>query len=144
MSFKAVETELHTKEYALNRVSVGYRRPPQNGKRGTEKVFEVKPRLKIGVPRTIAGRFDPTQRYDLLFGTGPDAGKTRVAVAVNGCGRYGRAGLGGGVFKFGYVPALSMDAAEKEFVDFLVLDPAQHDGAVLELFGPAWLRDADR
>ena len=66
----------------------------------------------------IAENFKPkaNQRYALQVGTGADVGKARIEPITAG-GVTPSIVKGGVTFRFGYVPMLGSDAAEKEFIE---------------------------
>lgn len=92
------------------------------------------PVLIIGIPKTVMGDFKAKkeQPFALSIGKGADAGKARISPATDGvAAKHLKGGL---VFRFGYVPMLGSDAAEKEFV------PVKYTGGNFELDLPAWFK----
>ena len=73
------------------------------------------------------------QPFTLSVGTGTDAGKARISPAVKGV--VPTHFLHGLVFRFGYVPMLGTDAAEKEFVAVKAIGK---DGFEIDL--PPWFK----
>lgn len=92
------------------------------------------PRLIIGIPRGILGNFKPNKDklYELHVGTGKDAGKARIIP--------GGAGVAPStlkycvVFRFGFVPMLGDEIADKEFINGRAID----GGYEIDL--PAWFK----
>lgn len=132
-----------TSEAKAALVSVSYARPQG---RGGDKAR--RPRLVIGVPGAVLEglKIPADQRFVFAIGSGKDAGKARIVMAADGpaslrrIDRHGPKGNGGGVFRFGHVPALGTDAAVKEFVASRILDPKKEGGAVIEIDCPPWLK----
>lgn len=111
-----------------SRASISYKRPGK-GLRGP-----AQPRLVIGLPLTICKdfKFGDKQRFALQVGDGADKGKGRIVLAPVGVPA--RILKGGAVFRFGYVPMLGEDAAEKEFVE------AQPIKDGFEIVLPPWFK----
>lgn len=110
------------------RASISYRK--SDTKHGRSK----NPKLIVGIPKAISGDFKPkaTQLFNMLIGHGADAGKARILPATDGV----KPTLlkGGAIFRFGFVPMLGQDAAEKDFV------AVKTHGAGFELELPAWFK----
>lgn len=94
------------------------------------------PKLIIGIPKLAMGSFkyDGKQVFQILIGNGEDVGKARIQPAT-GTGAAARALKGGLVFRFGYVPMLGDDSAEKEFVSVKALT-----NNAFEIVLPAWFK----
>ena len=114
--------------------SISYRR--SSSKRGGGR-----PRLVIGLPRAVCDGavIKPGQLFTLQLGTGDDAGKGRIVPTTSG-GVQCKLLKGGAVFRFGFVPMLGTDAAEKEFVAVRQL-PKSTGGFEVDL--PAWFKADD-
>lgn len=110
------------------RASMSYRRNRRSKLRGM-------PNLVIGIPKCLAGDTVKSGDYfRILLGDGDDAGKARIA-RCNGGGDDAAAATvlrGSVVLRFGHVPILGADAAEKETIELHLVD----DGFELEL--PKW------
>ncbi len=109
--------------------SISYRK--NTTKHGRSK----NPKLIIGIPKTAMGDFKAKkeQAFSLSLGIGDDAGKARILATAHG-GVLATHLKGGIVFRFGYVPMLGQDAAEKEFVAVKSIG----DGFEIDL--PAWFK----
>jgi hypothetical protein len=107
-------------------VSISYRR--NNTKNGRSK----NPTLIVGVP--MASGFKPkgNQTFGFFVGSGADAGKAAIRPHADGVTASGF--KNGFVLRFGFVPALGYDAADKEFVKF----QATTDSLSIAL--PAWFK----
>jgi hypothetical protein len=108
MAFETLPTIAAPAKDAM--ASISYRLP--FSKHGRSKT----PRLIIGIPGPIAGNFKPkaSQLFALQIGDGSDQGKARIVEAGEGVSP--RMLRGGAAFRFGYVPVLGQNAAEKEYV----------------------------
>lgn len=108
--------------------SISYRRI------GTRNGRSKMPKLIIGLPAAVLTGFKPkeSQLFTLQVGSGADAGKARIVPATEGVKAMVR--RGGATFRFGYVPMLGDDQAEKEFVAV----KATKDG--FEIVLPAWFK----
>lgn len=124
-----------TKPAKESRPSISYMRfrspkDPDNMKKRLPKLF-------IGIPKGMLSGFKPKQGelYEFYVGTGKDAGKARIVP--------GKAGISACVlkhavaFRFGYVPMLGDEIADKEFVDGVAIDGG------FELTLPAWFKPSE-
>jgi hypothetical protein len=77
------------------------------------------PRLLISIPRAFTDGMTITKgdRYVLLVGDGDDTGKARLLRSTNGDGSKVQVFSGCVSLRFGFVPMLGHDAAEKEDID---------------------------
>jgi hypothetical protein len=77
------------------------------------------PRLLITIPKAFTGGMDIKKgdHFVLLIGDGPDTGKARLIRSENGEGSRVAIFSGAVSMRFGFVPMLGHDAAEKEDVD---------------------------
>jgi len=77
------------------------------------------PRLLISIPRSFTQgmKINKGDRYILMIGDGDDAGKARLLKSPNGEGSRVQVFSGCVSLRFGYVPMLGHDAAEKEEID---------------------------
>jgi len=77
------------------------------------------PKLVISIPKHFTEGVTVVKgdRYVLMIGDGDDAGKARVMKSSNGEGSKVQVFSGCISLRFGYVPMLGHDAAEKEDVD---------------------------
>ena len=92
------------------------------------------PRLIVTIPRAMLGAFKPkeTALYEIHLGTGKDTGKARIlpgaaGVAPSMCRYY----IG---FRFGFVPVLGDEIADRESVEGRPVD----GGFEIDL--PAWFK----
>ncbi len=131
MSFEVVETEPKPRNSSRNiSATISYRRSKR------AKVH-VRPSLTIGIPKAVIDEalgLKPSQFFVLTVGSGSDSGKARL-IPADGLGVAVQIGVrGGATFRFGYVPYLGDDAAEKEFIGVRI----HNDGFELDL--PAWFK----
>jgi hypothetical protein len=93
------------------------------------------PRLIICLPAMVNnGMIKKNDRVGLLIGTGNDTGKARL-VKDNGGAAVAHVLRGGGILlRFGYVPMLGADAAEREELDFRAV------GGNFEFDLPLWFK----
>ncbi|MBN8965845.1 MAG: hypothetical protein J0H89_10810 [Rhizobiales bacterium] len=110
--------------------SISYR------KNATKLGRSKNPVLIIGIPKTAMGEFKAKkeQTFIIAVGAGVDAGKARILPDTSD-GVLAKHLKGGLVFRFGYVPMLGEDSAEKEFVPVKALGK---DGFEITL--PAWFK----
>ena len=93
------------------------------------------PRLIICLPATINnGNIRKNDRVALLVGTGADEGKARLLKGNSGAAIAHLLRGGGVLLRFGYVPMLGLDQAEREQLDF------RADGDGFEFDLPAWFK----
>lgn len=93
------------------------------------------PRLIIGIPAAVVnggGKLKANATFALKVGTGADKGKARILPAPEGV--TARLLKGGITFRFGYLPMLGTDQAEREFVEARSID----GGFEIDL--PAWFK----
>jgi hypothetical protein len=92
------------------------------------------PRLIICVPRSLNnGSIERNDRISLLIGTGSDAGKAKLAKAKDGA--LARVLRGGAILlRFGYVPMLGIDPAEREAIE------VRPNGDGFEFDLPPWFK----
>lgn len=133
MPFQAIETV--TKTAKATQASISYMRVTHaDAKRDRPRPL---PRLIVGIPRGILGAFKPhkDKLYEFHVGTGKDAGKARIVLGVNGVTpsvlKHFIA------FRFGYVPMLGDEIADKEFVNGRAID----GGYEIDL--PAWFKPSE-
>jgi hypothetical protein len=93
------------------------------------------PRLIICLPAMVNnGTIKKHDRVGLLIGTSGDTGKARL-VKSNGGAALAHTLRGGAILlRFGYVPMLGLDSAEREELDFRV------NGEGFEFDLPTWFR----
>jgi hypothetical protein len=94
------------------------------------------PRLLISIPKffTEGMTIKKGDRYELLIGDGADAGKARLIKSENGEGSRVQVFSGCVSLRFGFVPMLGHDAAEKEDIEV-----RQCDGG-FEIDLPKWFQ----
>lgn len=128
MPFVPVETVQGASNAVLT--SISYRRPWRKNKSA-----EILPRLVIGIPKALAGGFTVavTDRFAINLGTGCDAGKVHIVRSSTGGGT-AKEFKGAVTFRFGFIPMLGSDAAEKEFV----ISKPIRDGFEITL--PPWFK----
>lgn len=81
-----------------------------------KKSGRADPHLIVAIPKAIAnGSVQPGDCYQLQLGSGDDAGKARLVKDKYGI--IAHVLRGGVTIRFGYVPRLGHDAAEKEEID---------------------------
>lgn len=96
------------------------------------------PHNKSSTPKKDAqvGKLTPGL-WSFMVGTGTDAGKARIMPSATGVhGRMLKAGAM--AFRFGYVPMLGKDAAEKEFVEVRAVMSDKGQGFEIDL--PPWFK----
>lgn len=83
----------------------------------TKKGRGKPPRLLIAIPTTVSGAFAPKSNdtFEFHIGTGEDIGKARIMPGRDGV--IPTHFMHAWVFRFGFVPLLGHDAADKEQVD---------------------------
>jgi hypothetical protein len=93
------------------------------------------PRLIICLPTIVNnGAIQKNDRVNLLIGTGSDEGRARLTKAKSeGALAYMMRG-GAILLRFGYVPMLGLDAAEREQLEF------RANGEGFEFDLPAWFK----
>lgn len=126
--------------------SISYRRA-EIGKK-----LNPHPKLIVGIPAkycphnkaSTPGKKDAAKvgsmtpgLWSFMVGTGTDAGKARIMPSATGVhGRILRAGSM--AFRFGFVPMLGKDAADKEFVDVRTVMSDKGMGFEIDL--PPWFK----
>lgn len=127
MPFEALAIVPKVKPHS--RASISYMRHTHEGSK-----LRPPPKLIVGIPRGILGTFKPKKDalYEFHVGTGKDVGKARIVAGKDGVApsimKYFVA------FRFGFVPTLGEDIADKEFVDSRPVD----GGFEIDL--PAWFK----
>lgn len=113
--------------------SISYR------KNTTKSGRSKNPVLVIGVPKTVCADFKAKkdETFTLSLGSGADAGKARIAPTTQG-GVLAKHLKGGLVFRFGYVPMLGDDSADKEFIAVKAIGKD-----TFELTLPAWFKPTE-
>lgn len=127
MPFEVLETI--KKELKASRPSISYMRFVSER---TKK--KNMPKLIVGIPRAILGPFKPKAEtlYEFHVGSGKDAGRARIVPGKNGVAATTLKNFI--AFRFGFVPALGDEIADKEFVDGRPID----GGFEIDL--PAWFK----
>jgi hypothetical protein len=130
MPFEQVKTE--QKLAAGPRASISYSR--WGGKQGKKK---TRPKLIIGLNAAAVAecKLKADQTFELMLGTGKDAGSLR-AMPAKLSGAVTRSRMKGSFsISFGFVPMLGEDAAAKEFVAIRAVQ-----GGGFEIDAPAWFK----
>lgn len=94
------------------------------------------PKLRISIPKhfTEGMTIQKGDRYILMVGDGDDAGKARLVKSANHEGTKVQIFSGCVTLRFGYVPMLGHDAADKEDIDVRQVP----EGFEIDL--PEWFR----
>lgn len=112
----------------IAKASLSYRR----NKRAKVKGM---PNLVIGIPKDIAaGLVKSGDAFTMLLGDGADKGKAHLVRTDRDDGAVATVLRGSVVLRFGHVPMLGSDAAEKEAIELQPLD----GGFGFELELPKW------
>lgn len=130
MAFKALEIVTEADRAVL--ASLSYRKARLKG-------GDARPRLVLGIPkRAMDGKkVKAEQAFALLIGDGNDKGKARVIFAATGPAMR-QLKTGGASIRFGFVPMLGNDAAEKEFIGIRAIEHGGHPAFELDL--PKWFK----
>ena len=124
MAFKEVLVTVRGDK--ITAATISYRRNKRAKTKGP-------PNLIIGIPSSIAaGSVTDGDCYQMLLGDGADAGRARIVRCADGGGPRAHVLRGSVTFRFGHVPSLGPDAADKETLSVERID----DGFELEL--PKW------
>lgn len=136
MAFKT-KVESIIKVKVDGKPSISYRR--RKTKKRLTPNPDTPPALIIGVPSVLLSKFKNKDgdRYVLMLGDGPDAKKAMIVKDKDGACKAAHFGRPPGCFsfRFGYLPMMGMNAAEKEFVE-VVAETA--DSITITL--PAWFK----
>jgi hypothetical protein len=93
------------------------------------------PRLIICLPAVVNnGAIRKDDRVELMVGTGPDIGRAKLVKSKDGAALAHALRGGGILLRFGYVPLLGTDPAEREPLDFR----PDSDGFLFDL--PPWFK----
>jgi hypothetical protein len=133
MPFAPLETV--TKKLIEIRASISYMRRRMREGKNKRHPHEYTPRLVIGIPKGVvtAPKKAAAQTYVFQIGSGNDAGKARLLPSDKGIAP--RDLKGGLVFRFGYVPMLGNNIADRELVEVKALA-----GGGFEIALPAWFK----
>lgn len=128
MPFEAVATEPRVARQA--RPSISYMRQSSEHRAIKNRL----PRLNVSIPRAVLGAFKPngTTTYEFHIGTGKDVGKARIVPGKNGVRALQMKHCVG--FRFGYVPKLGDEIADREYVEGRPVE----GGYEIDL--PAWFK----
>lgn len=124
-----------TKPAKESRPSISYMRFRTT--KDPDNIVKRLPKLIIGIPKGMISGFKPKkdELYEFHVGTGKDAGKARIVPGKNGISA---CMLKNAVaFRFGYVPMLGDEIADKEFVDGSAIEGG------FELVLPAWFKSSE-
>jgi hypothetical protein len=134
MPFDPLETE--PKHVAAPTALIEYMRPKPRGNKSGDKYDRTKhrPRLAITIPTTICGG-SKAEAFRLHLGTGDDAGRARIKGAQLSDAKAVKPHqfLHAMTFKFGFVPSLGDEIADKERVPVRLINRDE-----FEIDLPAW------
>lgn len=134
MPFEVLATV--TKPAKESRPSISYMRFKSTT--DPDNISKRLPKLIVGIPKGMISGFKPKkdELYEFHVGTGKDAGRARIIPGKNGIAAIVLKNCV--AFRFGFVPMLGDEIADKEFIDGHAIDGG------FELALPAWFKPSER
>lgn len=125
-----------TRPAKISKPSISYMR--FRSPKDPDNMRKALPKLIIGIPKGMVSGFKPKEGelYEFHVGTGKDSGKARIVPGKNGI--TANVLKNAVAFRFGYVPMLGDEIADKEFVDGAAIDGG------FELTLPPWFKPSER